>query len=201
MKRLVWICVVLVGCSGPIALDRAIKTQHREELSAITALAPGDPKTAWFKWNRRERGLSLDEVLASDRALSATKNPFDARREADAVSRGALIFEANCARCHGRDVRGNGPDMLAAHPCKDFHSFGKRFAATLHGGAPRSWFQKISHGHGPDVEQPAGYGRAMPAFEDKLAREQIWLVITYLQSLDIYAEPARETDPSKTDED
>ena len=194
MKRLVWICVVVAGCSGPIALDRAIKAQHREELAAITALAPGDARTAWFMWKAQERGLSLDDIRAIDESLPATKNPFDAHRDFDAVSRGALIFEANCARCHGMDVRGNGPDMLPEHPCKDFHAFGKRFAATLHGGAPRSWFKKITNGHGPEVEYPTGRSRAMPPFKNTLAREQIWLAITYLQSLDIYAEPEREAE-------
>ncbi len=66
--------------------------------------------------------------------------------------------------------------------------FGKRFAVTLHGGAPRAWFKKISEGFGAPVTYPTGPGTAMPAFKDVLAREQIWLVITYLQSLDAYAE-------------
>lgn len=201
MKHIAWICLVLAGCSGPIALERAIKTQHRGEFAAITALAPESPKTAWFEWRARERGVPLNKVRASDGSLSTTSNAFDARRDDDAVSRGALIFQANCARCHGLDVRGSGPDMLPEHPCKDFHAFGKRIAVTLHGGAPRSWFDKISNGHGPYVEYPTGRARAMPAFKDTLAREQIWLVITYLQSLDIYGQPAREAGPSKADEE
>jgi mono/diheme cytochrome c family protein len=58
----------------------------------------------------------------------------------------------------------------------NFHRFGVRFAVTLHGGAPRKWFDRISNG----VVGPP----AMPAFKDTLAREQIWLTVTYLQSLD-----------------
>ena len=88
----------------------------------------------------------------------------------------SLFNNGTCTRCHGEDVRGNGPDMLSDHPTKDFHAFGKRFAVTLHGGAPRSWFRKIVEGHGPEVEYPAGRSRVMPAFGDTLSREQIWLV-------------------------
>lgn len=77
--------------------------------------------------------------------------------------------------------------MLATHPTKDFHAFGKRFAVTLHGGAPRAWFKKISEGYGETVNYPSGSGPAMPTFKDTLAREQIWLAITYLQSLDACA--------------
>ena len=40
------------------------------------------------------------------------------------------------------------------------------------------------------LDYPTGPSQAMPAFGDVLAREQIWLVVTYLQSLDMYAQPA-----------
>ena len=52
--------------------------------------------------------------------------------------------------------------------------------------------------HVIDLEIPSGAASlpavtderttAMPPFGDKLAREQIWLVITYLQSLDVYTQ-------------
>jgi mono/diheme cytochrome c family protein len=37
------------------------------------------------------------------------------------------------------------------------------------------------------VRNPDGTANVMPAFEGVLAREQIWLAITYLQSLDVDA--------------
>jgi len=192
MKRLACFCMILVGCSGPIALNRAIKTEHRSELAGITAMAPGNAKAAWFKWKAKAEGVETGVIQTRDEALSATKNPFDARRDADAVSRGALIYEANCMQCHGTDARGKGKLMPAEDPCRDFHAFDMRFAVTLHGGAPRSWFKKVSEGYTPEANQSAGRKRAMPAFNARLAREQIWLAITYLQSLDADAEPATE---------
>ena len=59
--------------------------------------------------------------------------------------------------------------------------------ATLHGGAPKTWFQKINDGYTAQATNPDGTPIAMPPFRDVMAREQIWLTITYLQSLDIDA--------------
>lgn len=189
------ILLMVMGCSGPIAMQRAIWPQHEREFAQRRDLALPTPREAWYVWQAERRGESIEAVRAADMALSTTRNPFDARRDGAAVSRGAILFREQCARCHGMDVGGNGPEMLAEHPTKDFHAFDKRFAATLHGGAPRTWFQKISNGYGDEVEYPDGRGPAMPAFGQTLAREQIWLVITYLQSLDMYAQsPPAEAD-------
>lgn len=188
--------IVGVGCSGPVPLDRAIWPQHEREYAAAQQATSGSVREAWLAYRAQEEAKPVAEFRAADETLSTTRNPFDARRDLEAVSRGALIFRDNCARCHGYGMRGNGPDMLASHPAQDFHAFGKRFAVTLHGGAPRAWFRTISEGYGPEVKYLTGTSRAMPAFGDVLAREQIWLVITYLQSLDIYARPASQRSAS-----
>ena len=194
MKKAYFCALLFVyGCSGPIPLDRAIWPEHEQEYAQAIGRAAAMPQDAWYARRARHEGSSIDDVRAADEALSTTRNPFNARTCPEAVSRGAVIFENHCARCHGTDARGNGPHMLAAHPTKDFHSFDKRFAVTLHGGAPRTWFRKINEGYGEMVEYPDGASRAMPAFGDTLAREQIWYVITYLQSLDMYAQPKDDT--------
>ena len=191
MKQLAIVGVVVaLGCSGPIALDRAIQPKHAAEYEKAMAAGASTPREAFYTQRAATTGQTIDDVRREDEALSTTRNPFNARTDSDAVSRGAVVFRENCARCHGADVGGNGPDMLADHPTKDFHAFGKRFAVTLHGGAPRTWFKKISEGYGDEVTYPTGRSRAMPAFGDELAREQIWLAVTYLQSLDKDAQAA-----------
>ena len=100
-----------------------------------------------------------------------------------------MIYRAYCQRCHGPEARGDGLDLVPGHAPRDMHAFPQRFAVTLHKGAPRTWFRKIDEGFGDDVTYPDGTSRAMPPFGDTLAREQIWLVITYLQSLDAYHPP------------
>ncbi len=179
--------LVVAGCSGPRPLASAISPQDRQAFEARLASSPGSPRDTFFRGKAELTHRTVEEVAAEDARLSTTRNPFNANRDPAAVSRGAVVYQAFCMRCHGSDVRGDGPSVLPAYPCKDFHAFEKRFAVTLHGGAPRAWFRKIHDGAGARIEYPDGPSTAMPAFGETLSREQIWLAITYLQSLDAYA--------------
>lgn len=182
-------CVVVVaqGCAGPqpltVAIDPVDHTAYTAALNAVKL----DGRRAFANWMAQERGVTPEQVLRDDAAISETRNPFDAHTDARAVSRGAVTYKFHCARCHGDDTRGHGPSALDDHPAGDFKTFGKRFAATLHRGAPRKWFRVIRDGSGDVVDYPDGRMTAMPPFREDLTREQIWLVITYLQSLDIHA--------------
>jgi len=184
------------GCAGPPSLDRAILPGHAAAYADALERRPGDAKRAFLAWRAEQRGTSLAEAVRRDAELTADRNPFDANRDRQAVSLGAVVYRNHCARCHGSSVDGRGPDVLPDHPCKDFHAFDKRFAVTLHRGAPRAWFHKIRDGHGPIVEYPDGPSTAMPAFGDTLSNEQIWLAVTYLQSLDMYV-PAASAEASQ----
>lgn len=155
-------------------------------------LDPAHPGRAYLLWRARQDGISADDAARRDAAIGAARNPFDARRDRQAVSRGAVVYAAHCARCHGDNADGRGPDVLPEHACRDFHAFGQRLAVTLHGGAPRSWFRKISAGSGELVNYPDGPSTAMPAFGGTLSREQIWLTVTYLQSIDACVKPQTE---------
>lgn len=181
---------VAFGCAGPPSLSRAIFKADRDAYAAAVADTTKSPKDAFLTWKAKERGISAAEAARRDAAMSTVKNPFSANRDRSAVSLGAVVYSNHCQRCHGENVDGRGPDVLPVAPCKDFHAFDKRFAATVHGGAPRTWFAKIRDGHGGIVQYPDGPGCAMPAFGKTLSNEQIWLAITYLQSLDMYIPPA-----------
>jgi mono/diheme cytochrome c family protein len=176
------------ACTGPVPLSRAIWPRHDREFRTMLATHPESPATSWYTWRARDKGVTVARARQDDAELSTTRNPFSAKHEPESVSRGAVIYRAYCQRCHGQDGRADGDDLLPGHAPRDQHAFPQRFAATLHGGAPRSWFRKINEGFGDTVNYPDGPSSAMPAFGDKLAREQIWLVITYLQSLDAYHE-------------
>jgi mono/diheme cytochrome c family protein len=181
--------VALIGCAGPPLLSRAIVPRDQTAYASALAADPVSPKRAFLKWRAEERSIAFEDAASRDSALSPTRNPFDANRDREAVSLGAVVYAAHCQRCHGENVDGRGPDVLPQAPCKDFHSFDKRFAVTLHRGAPKAWFAKIRDGHGPVAPYPEGPSSAMPPFRDKLSNEQIWLAITYLQSLDLYVPP------------
>ncbi len=177
----------LGGCAGPQPLHIAINTQDETAYLQFANDANLNGRMAFAKWMSQERGMSPEEVLRLDAKLSSTRNPFDAHRDSKAISRGAVLYKVHCARCHGDDARGHGPATLADYPANDFKTFSNRFAATLHRGAPRKWFRVIRDGEGDLVQYPDEKTTAMPSFSQTLAREQIWLVITYLQSLDMYA--------------
>ena len=174
----------VAGCSGPQSLSTATRSEDKRAYAQALAKHPNSPRDAFFAWkvsDRADAGKHAD--AASDAELSETKNPFS-RKDPGAVSRGAVIYQAHCLSCHGENADGRGPAMPRALAKMDFHTFGKRFAITLHGGAPKKWFRRISDGYTSDVRNPDGTANAMPALRDVLAREQIWLAITYLQSLD-----------------
>ncbi len=177
------------GCAGPARLSTAIWSRHESDYLAALAGAAGNPRLAFYRWKAGETAEPIDEIVRRDQRLSDTSSPFDANYHRGAVSRGAVIYKVHCMQCHGTDVRGNGPDALPGHRPGDFRAPKMRWAVTIHRGAPATWFKKIHDGFGPYVEYPAGTSRAMPAFGQTLAREQIWLAIAYLQSLDLFVLP------------
>ncbi|MCG3181522.1 MAG: hypothetical protein BIFFINMI_03918 [Phycisphaerae bacterium] len=180
------------GCSGPRPLGVAIRPADKEAWSAAVAANPSrTPRDIFLAQRARETGQSVEQATAADAALSHTRNPFDANKDPEAVSRGAVLYENYCSRCHGPDADGRGPDMPRVVESMNWHAFGTRFAVTIHRGAPRSWFSKIHDGHDGGAKAADGRALVMPAFKDELAVEQIWLLITYMQSLDAYAPSVR----------
>lgn len=175
-----------LGCTGPIPLSVAIDPVDQDAYLAELNAVNMDGKAAFAAWMASERGVSPERILQEDLELSDTRNPFDAYTDYRAVSRGAVIFTMHCARCHGFDARGTGPSTLPQFPADDFRSFFKRVMSAVHRGTPRKWFREIRDGKGQVIDYAEGPSTAMPPFADKLAREQIWWVITYLQSLDVH---------------
>ncbi|MFQ5590391.1 MAG: c-type cytochrome [Phycisphaerae bacterium] len=178
-----------LACSGPIPLSVAIHSADEDAYLTYIHNRAQSPREAFYAWKAEMNGRSVAEVRVADNALSTGHNPFSARKDNRAVSQGAVIYKYNCRSCHGERADGRGRDVTYPQPTMDAHRFAKRFAATIHGGAPRKWFRRISEGRTSEIVNPDGTRNTMPPFANTLAREQIWLVITYLQSLDVYAEP------------
>jgi mono/diheme cytochrome c family protein len=95
------------------------------------------------------------------------KNPLKA--DDTTLAEGKAIFKDKCSRCHGPGGLGDGPDgdpelteMNLTDP--------KRAARNSDGIV----FYKVLNGRG----RPK-----MPAFKDELTEEQIWTVVTYVQTL------------------
>jgi len=176
--------LVAGSCSGPQPLHDAI--DPADEQAYLSSFRDGlqTPRDAFYEARAAATKQPIAQVRDSDSAFSEEENPFDAGDDAAAVSRGAVIYKYNCMNCHGKDADGRGPDMTVTTDAMDFHRFAMRFAVTLHRGAPSRWYRVIADGTTSATAGPDGKPLVMEPFRDRLSREQIWEVITYLQSLD-----------------
>jgi cytochrome c oxidase cbb3-type subunit 3 len=95
---------------------------------------------------------------AMGQVTADTANPFAG--SADAAEAGHVLFaKMNCVGCHGYDLTGGmGPDLTDA--------------GWLYGGKPGEIFHTIAE----------GTPRGMPSWKDKLTPQEVWQIVTYIQS-------------------
>jgi high-affinity iron transporter len=130
-----------------------------------------------------DSALSLVEALASPDEVSARVSamldqlaqslgvPLDEIPDLPPLlPRGADIFQRQCASCHGRAGRGDGPAAAGLDPAPvDLTVF-----ENLSGTSPLDFFRRISSG------TP---GTAMPAYEGTLSVDERWAVAVYASVL------------------
>ena len=90
--------------------------------------------------------------------------------ETPVLARGAEVFRANCASCHGELGRGDGPLAHGMTP----EPADLSDAGALRDQSPLDYFRRISIGV---------VGTAMPAFETRLSAEDRWAVALYASVL------------------
>ena len=86
--------------------------------------------------------------------------------DSNSIEKGLHLFADLCARCHGDQALGDGPDgsVLSVKPTN---------LKAMAGGHPDGDFAwKIKNGRGD-----------MPAWEDELEEKEIWHLVNYIQSL------------------
>ena len=126
----------------------------------ITALFLGSPATgaAQFQgWDITLEGRAEKSPLAS--------NP-------EAATKGKALFRPNCARCHGPDGKGDGPDSDHAADLTD------ELRAEIN--SEGVLFYKVWKGHAIQLRNRID---DMPAFEGKLTRDEVWAIVEYLKVL------------------
>ena len=142
------------------------------------------PRDAFFKWKSSLEGTPLDVVALADDdgKIAVDTPPFDPRSDLESVRRGAVIFAAHCAGCHGENADGRGRDMAVLLTTMNMRSYSRRFAVTNFSSVPAKWFKSVSDGKVARALKPNGDPISMPPFRDIMAREQIWLALGYLMS-------------------
>ena len=108
------------------------------------------------------RGWTLPEDAATK------QNPLQADEKT--LAAGKAVFKQKCQKCHGPGGLGDGPD---ADPdaAGDMDLTNPKRAERNTDGVV---FYKVLNGRG---------NPKMPAFKDELGEEQIWQVVTYVQTL------------------
>jgi mono/diheme cytochrome c family protein len=96
------------------------------------------------------------------------KNPVDVN--AATLAAGRRLYREHCQRCHGPQAKGNGSD---ADP-----KFRRTMDLTNADRAERNPDGVVFHKIWSGREKPK-----MPAFKDKLTKEQTWSLVAYVQSL------------------
>lgn len=99
------------------------------------------------------------ELRRAPAKAQARQNPYAGRPEA--VLAGKKLFDRHCASCHGPDGRGqdNAPDLRAP---------------VIKNASPGTLFWFLRNGN---IQE------GMPAWS-RLPDQQLWQLVTYLQSLD-----------------
>jgi mono/diheme cytochrome c family protein len=98
------------------------------------------------------------------------KSPLTASPEI--ARQGQALFVSHCARCHGADGKGNGPDSDHAADLTDELRDQINTDGVL--------FYKVWNGHAVQLRTQID---DMPAFKDTLSRGEVWLWVEHLKWL------------------
>src|SRR5947207_2065550 len=94
----------------------------------------------------------------------------------DAASRGAKIFAVKCARCHGKEGKGDGPDLIKLQSAVSPDDWTDR--QSNQGLTDNLIIAMITKGG-----KANGKSRTMPAFADKLDAQQVRDLLAFIRSL------------------
>lgn len=84
---------------------------------------------------------------------------------------GAVLYQKNCAQCHGQDGMGDGEVGKTLSPSPALVAYMVQRPMAIDGYLLWS----VSEGG-------VQFDTAMPAFRDSLEREEIWRIIVYMRS-------------------
>ncbi|HTG84055.1 MAG TPA: cytochrome c/FTR1 family iron permease, partial [Gemmatimonadales bacterium] len=154
----------------PPDISRSTTSEIDAIIALVKRLASGDSVAA--------RVSAMSTLIAQRLGVSLDELPS----RIPTLARGAEIYQANCASCHGTLGRGDGPAGTGLTPPPA--NLGD--AAGLSDVTPLDYFQKITIGV---------TGTAMPGFESELSFDDRWAAAAYATVLRLPA-PAGEVPPA-----
>ena len=87
------------------------------------------------------------------------------------LAAGSVVYQAQCAGCHGRNGFGDGDIGRSLSPSPALLNF----LVQMPGSVDEYLYWSIAEGGRP-------FGSEMPAFKDRLSDEQIWQVIAHMRA-------------------
>jgi mono/diheme cytochrome c family protein len=125
------------------------------------------------------RRVALSFFAAALAACGPNGNRADPH-DAAQVAKGRMVYEMQCAACHGRNLEGQ--------PAWQSRLASGRMPAPPHDDTGHTWhhpdailFGIVKHGLAPPYGPP-GYQSDMPAFGTVLSDADIWSVLAYIKS-------------------
>jgi high-affinity iron transporter len=141
---------------APVALE--VQGQIRAVLAMVDRVAPAD--SVRMSVDRLVDGLGRRLGIALEELPSLTPS----------LARGAALYQASCARCHGDLGKGDGRDGLALVP----RPASLADAIALRERSPLDFYRRITIGVA---------GTAMPPFEQGMSAEDRWAAALYASTL------------------
>ncbi len=145
--------LVVGGAAGLMALT-VIATGY-VDLAASTPHPPGWAEFLHYVFKRSVAHNSADDTPPAD--LAATP-----------VAKGAMLFDAVCANCHGRPGLGQSAIALSMRPRPQY------LGAVVGGIGDRDLFWVVKHG--------VKYS-AMPAWPTQARDDEVWAIVAFLRQL------------------
>ncbi len=177
--------VLAVLCSGMTGLDRAFAQSPpqsaqpgqwdmwdpywmQRDLWDHGQMGTGMPQRMVRHWTFMHQGIPADYQGAG--------NPFGP--DAETIATGRVLYQANCAICHGPTGMGDGEAANSLSPSPALLAYMIQMPMMV----DEYMLWTISEGG-------EAFGTAMPAFKGILTKDEIWYIITYMRT----GFPAEET--------
>lgn len=131
----------------------------------------------WYAYRARGLGLTAAQAKARDAHISETIPP-DVWDE-QVATEAAVLWASQCAACHGPRGKLEGVPPMEPQP-RAWGGIGAQMGFFFGGDKMRAGiYRKIRDGGDPRDGKPS----LMPAWGDKLSREQMWGLVYFIESL------------------